>query len=76
MAVDRTESEASARALRLRNTSVVEPCGHRVERRDQARSGPVDRVAAHDRRDVLGRLQRGLSTELDEVVGADGRVGR
>ena len=36
---------------------------------------PVDRVAAHDRRDVLGRLQRAVVDQLDEVVGAD-RPGR
>ena len=75
MAVDRTESEASARALRLRNVSVSSRADTASSAVDQARSGPVDRVAAHDRRDVLGRLQRAVVDQLDEVVGADGRVG-
>ena len=42
---------------------------------DQTRAEPVDRGPADDRRDVLGRLQRAVVGQLDQVAGADRRVG-
>ena len=41
------------------------------------RSGPeaLDDLGAHERRDVLGRLQTAIVRELDQVPADEGRIG-
>ena len=75
VAVERDGTGGLHPGVELAQRLGVQPRRDRVERRDQARPVPIGGGPAHDRGDVLGRLQRAVVDQLDQVAGADRGIG-
>ena len=74
VAVERTDPESCTRGVELAERLGVQPRRDRVQGLDQARPEPIGGLPAHDRGDVLRRLERAVVDQLDQGVGADPRV--
>ena len=66
---------SSTRASRARSVPVSSTGGHPVERGEQVRAVAGDDIPAHQRGDVLGRLQPAVIGQYDQMPRRDARIG-